>query len=378
MSTLFTNGHKIDAHGQVDNFWMLVDGDTIIQTGTALAPRAETVVDLGGSWLVPGFIDLHGHGGGGHSYDDAVEDIHAALAVHRAHGTTRSVLSLVANPVERLAQSLGVIAELASSDPLILGSHLEGPFLAFPRRGAHNGTFLIEPTADAVATLIEAANGTLRQLTIAPELPGALDAISTLVAAGVTVAVGHTEATYAQSRAAFDRGATLLTHGFNAMPSIHHREPGPVVAAFDDPRVIMELILDGLHVDPHVAHLAFASAQHRVALITDAMAAAGSHDGDYALGSLNVAVRNGMATLRGTTTIAGSTLTQDVALRTAIEKAGIPAHEAVEALTHTPARALGLGHRHGLLAEGYAADAIALSGSWHVERVWAAGVELAR
>jgi N-acetylglucosamine-6-phosphate deacetylase len=257
----------------------------------------------------------------------------------------------------------------------VLGSHLEGPFLAPERRGAHNAAFLLAPDPDAAAALLDAARGTLRQVTIAPELPGALDLIGLFAGHGVVPAVGHTDATYAQTREAFDRGARLLTHGFNAMPGIHHRAPGPLVAAFDDGRALIELILDGVHVDAHVAHLAFASAPGRIALVTDAMAAAGSTDGDYQLGTLNVAVRNGLAMLRGTQTIAGSTLTQDVALRCAVEKAGLDARTAVEALTLTPARALGLDDRHGLLAEGYAADAVALSGSWHVERVWAAGRE---
>jgi N-acetylglucosamine-6-phosphate deacetylase len=376
MSTLFHGGHKLDAHGAVDEFWMVVEGDTITTTGTGLPPRADVEVDLEGAWLVPGFIDLHGHGGGGYSYDKGGDEIAGALAVHRSHGTTRSVLSLVANPVAVLKESLGVITGLVASDPLILGAHLEGPFLAPAARGAHNETFLIEPSAAVIDELLAA--GPVRQVTIAPELPGALDAISRLVDAGVVVAVGHTEATYDQARAAFDRGATLLTHGFNAMPGIHHRAPGPIVAAFDDERTTIEIVLDGVHVSPSVAKLAFASAPGRIALVTDAMAAAGSHDGDYTLGSLTVSVRSGLATLRGTNTIAGSTLTQDVALRCAIVSAGLSPAAAVEALTLTPARVLGIGDRHGLLAEGYAADAVALSGSWHVERVWAAGVELAR
>ena len=374
--TLFHGARKLDANGIVDDFWMVVEGDTITTTGTGLPPRADIEIDLDGSWLTPGFIDLHGHGGGGFSFDSGVDDISGALAVHRSRGTTRSVLSLVANPVESLTESLGVVAGLAASDPLILGAHLEGPFLAPAARGAHNSAFLIEPSVAVVDELLAA--GPVRQITLAPELPGALDLIAHLVDAGVSVALGHTEATYDQARAAFDRGATLLTHGFNAMPGIHHRAPGPIVAAFDDERVTIEIVLDGVHVSPSVARMAFASAPGRVALVTDAMAAAGFHDGDYSLGTLTVSVRDGLATLRGTNTIAGSTLTQDVALRCAVEKAGLEPVAAIEALTHTPARVLGLGARHGLLAEGYAADAVALSGSFHVERVWAAGVELAR
>jgi len=187
------------------------------------------------------------------------------------------------------------------------------------------------------------------------------------------VAVGHTEATFDLAREAFDRGARIVTHVFNAMPGIHHRAPGPVVAAFEDERVILELILDGEHVHPDVAAMVFASAPGRVALVTDAMAAAGSHDGDYTLGSLTVTVHEGIARLRGTPTIAGSTLTQDQALRVAITRSGIAPSVAVEALTLTPARALNLQHRHGLLAAGFAADAVLLDHEWRVSEVWADG-----
>ncbi len=373
MTLLIHSARKLDAAGEVDDFWMLIEGDTILETGTGRAPDAPIKVDAEAKWLVPGFIDLHCHGGGGFSFDDGTSSITAALATHHAHGTTRSVISLVANPLASLESSLSVIADLAHSDPLILGSHLEGPFLSPARRGAHNADFLLEPQPFDVERLIGAARGTLRQLTIAPELPNVLEAIDVLVEAGVTVAVGHTEATFDEARGAFDRGARLLTHAFNAMPGIHHRAPGPVVAAFDDERVTIEIVLDGHHVHPHVAALAFKSAPDRVALVTDAMAAAGASDGDYALGSLTVTVRDGLAMLEGTDTIAGSTLTQDAALRVAIEGAGISARDAVTALTRTPARALGLDHRHGMLAAGFAADAVLLDHEWRVCAVWADG-----
>jgi N-acetylglucosamine-6-phosphate deacetylase len=378
VTILFHGARKLDAGGQVDDFWMLVHGDSIVSTGSGRdLPEATRLVDVAGRWLVPGFIDLHGHGGGGYAYDDGPAEIGSALAAHRAHGTTRAVLSLVANPLPKLRESLRVIADLAESDPLVLGSHLEGPFLAPARRGAHNPEFLLEPTPYQVSELLEASRGTIRQITIAPELPNALDAIDVLVENRVTVAVGHTEATLEITREAFDRGARLLTHAFNAMPGIHHRAPGPVVAAFEDERVSIELILDGRHVHPDVAALAFREAPGRVALVTDAMAAAGATDGDYRLGSLNVTVKDGLAVLSGTSTIAGSTLTQDVALRCAIELARVSPRDAVTALTATPARILGLEHRLGRLAPGFAADAVLLDHDWRVTAVWGNGLQLA-
>ncbi|MGX5681951.1 N-acetylglucosamine-6-phosphate deacetylase [Schumannella luteola] len=375
MSTVFHSARKLDADGQVDGFWMLVESGTIAATGTGPHPDADELVDVAGHWLTPGFLDLHGHGGGGHAFDNGLDEIAAALATHRAHGTTRSVISLVANPLASLRESLQSVAELAATDPLVLGSHLEGPFLAAERRGAHNLEFLRDPDPLEVEELLTAAAGTLRQITLAPELPNAGEAIDVLVEAGVVVAVGHTEASFEQTRAAFDRGARLVTHAFNAMPGIHHRAPGPVVAAFEDERVVLELVLDGVHVHPDVAALAFTAAPGRIALVTDAMAAAGSVDGDYRLGSLNVSVRDGLAVLSGTDTIAGSTLTQDAALRCAV-RTGIPPAAAVEALTRTPARVLGLEKRFGMLAPGFAADAVLLDHEWHVTGVYADGRRL--
>src|SRR5690554_2092968 len=373
MTTVFSGARKLDVDGEVSDFWMLVEDDTITRTGHGEPPSAEHRVDTGGGWLVPGFIDLHCHGGGGHAFDDGDDEIMAALATHRAHGTTRSVISLVANPIAQLRESLEVIADLAEEDPLVLGAHLEGPYLAQERRGAHNHEHLKEPDIYELDGFISASRGTLRQVTIAPELPGAMDAIDHLLQHGVAVGVGHTEAAIDVAREAFDRGASILTHAYNAMPGIHHRVPGPITAAFEDARVTIELILDGLHVHPHVAAMTFRAAPGRIALVTDAMAAAGSEDGDYRLGSLNVSVRGGLAVLRGTNTIAGSTLTQDHALRCAINQAGIAPGDAVTALTSTPARAIGFGDRFGRLAPGFAADAVMLDAEWQVQQVWANG-----
>lgn len=375
MTTLLHSATAVDARGESPDAWVLLDGDTIASVGSgAERPVADVVVDLTGRWITPGFIDLHGHGGGGE--DSATGDLDTALAAHRSHGTTRAVVSLVSNPVDVLVDQLARLAAVAGSDPRVLGAHLEGPFLAPARRGAHAAETLIAPDPATIDRLLAAAAGTLRQVTIAPELPGGLDAVRRFVEAGVVVAVGHTDADAAGARAAFDAGATLLTHAFNAMSGIHHRAPGPVVAAFDDPRVSLELVLDGRHVDPRVAAVAFASAPGRVALITDAMAAAAAHDGTYRLGTLEVAVHDGVATVAGTHTIAGSTLTQDVALRLAVDEVGLSRSEAVAALTATPARILGLGDRLGLLAPGYAADLVVLDDRFTVEAVWSTGARV--
>jgi len=377
VGTVIHSARKLDADGEVDEFWLATEGDRIVETGHGETWRrlaeGREIVDAAGRRLTPGFIDLHGHGGGGYSFDNGPDEIMGALATHRAHGTTRSVISLVTNPLAQLRESLGYIADLTELDPLVLGAHLEGPFLAEGRKGAHNPEFLRDPDLEMIKELIGAARGSLRQITMAPERPNAIEAIEVLVEAGVIVAVGHTEADYDQTVRAFHAGARILTHTFNAMNGIHHRMPGPIVAAFEHPEITLELVLDGIHVHPDVAHLAFTSAPHRVALITDAMAAAGYADGDYRLGTLNVTVTDGKAVLSGTSSIAGSTLTQDTALRIAVERAHVSPTDAVEALTATPARALGLGHELGMLKPGYAADAVLLGHEWAVEGVWAAG-----
>ncbi|TYP83657.1 N-acetylglucosamine-6-phosphate deacetylase [Blastococcus xanthinilyticus] len=372
-TTLLHGGRVVDAGGRRDGGWVLLDGDTIAAVGSGDAPRAGRSVDLAGAWLVPGFVDLHVHGGGGHAAEEGIEGMRAALAAHRGHGTTRSLVSLVAAPLEELAASLAAVADLAEADPRVLGAHLEGPFLSAARCGAHEPAHLRPPAPAAVDRLLAAARGRLRQVTIAPELPGALAAIGQFTAAGVTVAVGHTEAGMELTARAFDAGARVLTHAFNAMPGLGHRAPGPVGAALADSRITLELVLDGQHVHPVVAGLLLSAAPGRVALVSDAMAAAAAGDGRYRLGRADVVVRDGRAVLEGTGTIAGSTLTLDRALRLAVQVVGVDPVAAVTALTLIPARALGLDSRIGRLAPGYAADAVVLDEDWSVQAVWAGG-----
>lgn len=287
------------------------------------------------------YTDVHCHGGGGHAFGDTVEGTLAAFATHRAHGTSRVVCSLVSEPLERTVRAMAVIREAMAIDAGILGVHLEGPFLAPDRKGAHDRSALAIPTPDVVDALLEAADGIVRQITIAPELPHALDAISRFVEAGVVVAVGHTEADADTARAAFDRGATLVTHAFNAMPGVTGRAPGPVGAALADHRVALEVIADGIHVNPLLIAMLFAAAPGRVVLMTDAMAAAAAPPGRYVLGGLDVDVADGRAVIAGTDTLAGSTLTMDRAVEVCVA-AGIPTGEVLAAATTVPSRVFGL------------------------------------
>jgi N-acetylglucosamine-6-phosphate deacetylase len=292
--------------------------------------------------LANSFVDIHCHGGGGHAFGGDVEGTLAALAAHRAHGTGKVVASLVSEPVSVTIAGMDVVRQAMAVDAAILGVHLEGPFISPARKGAHDLATLRLPTRDAVTELLEAGDGIIRQITIAPELDGALDAIEQLVEAGVVVAVGHSEADAATTCAAFDRGATLLTHGFNAMRGIVAREVGPVGAALADERVAIELIADGIHVDPSLVAAVFRAAPGRVVLVTDAMAAAASAPGRYPLGTLQVDVtEDGRAYVAGTQTLAGSTLTMDRAVEVCVA-AGVPEADAVAAATTTPARVIGL------------------------------------
>jgi N-acetylglucosamine-6-phosphate deacetylase len=385
VSLLVHSARRIDAGGEHADAWAFAVAGQIGAVGVGTTWREHVdgpavpagdavVVDACGDRLVPGFVDVHSHGGGGHRFEDGPDAIAAALQVHRQAGTTRSVVSLASSDTARLARSLSDVADLSRRDPLVVGAHLEGPFLSPQRRGAHDPRALRLPSVAEVDLLADAADGTLRQLTLAPELPGAIEVIDHLVARGVVAAVGHTAADYDQTRAAFDAGATLMTHAYNAMAGIGHRAPGPVVAALDHEGVYLEIINDGRHVDRRVVAMTFALAPGRVALVSDAVAAAGLGDGVYRLGSREVTVAGGVARLTRTETLAGSTVTLSESLRHAVA-AGISPVDAVAAVTSVPACALGLAGL-GRVAVGYAADLVLLDDDWRVSRVFAAGEEV--
>jgi N-acetylglucosamine-6-phosphate deacetylase len=326
--------------------WIEVSNDCVESVGSGPPPRPADQ-DLGAVTIAPGFVDTHVHGGGGTNFSAAVRsDTVTAVDFHRRHGTTRLVASLVtAAPDELLHQVSGLADDVR--DGLIDGIHLEGPWLSTLRCGAHQPALMRDPDPAEIDRVLEAAAGAVRMITLAPERDGALAAIGQIVDSGVVAAVGHTEASYEQTRAAIAAGATVATHLLNAMRPINTREPGPVIALLEDPRVTVELITDGVHVDPALyRHVSRSAGPNRVSLVTDAISAAGMNDGTYHLGPLAVDVVNRVARVAGTQTIAGSTATMDHQFRFVVTHSGLGRDEALMAAVRqasiNPARALGL------------------------------------
>jgi N-acetylglucosamine-6-phosphate deacetylase len=347
--------------------WVHLDGDRIADVGPGAPPRPADL-DLGTATVVPGFVDAHVHGGGGQSFDaGSAEAAGTVVRAHLAHGTTTMMASVVSDGYASLTRSVRELSAIVE-DGLLAGIHLEGPWLSPHHAGAHDRAKLAEPAPEQIDTLVEAGGGHLRMVTLAPELPGGLEAVRRLTAAGVIVGIGHTDATYDVARAALDAGASVGTHLFNAMRGLHHREPGPPTALLEHPDAYVELVADGVHLHPAVLRLAAGAKPHLAVLVTDAMAAAAAGDGDYRLGGMAVSVRDGVARLADNGAIAGSTLTMAAAVRYAVQVAGLAIEDVVRAATASPAAMLGL-NGVGALRPGFRADLVVLGEELDVLRV---------
>jgi len=370
--SMLTGARVVSAAGVInDGFVEIEDGRIVaVGSGAAVARVATDITDLDGGWLLPGFIDLHMHGGGGHDVTTSATAAAAAVEFHRAHGTTRTLVSLMAQHVDAMGEQLGWLAALARAGD-IAGVHLEGPFLSAAQCGAQRPENLLMPDVAVLRALLAAGQGSVRTVTIAPELPGALELIRDLVAAGVVAAVGHTAATFDQATAGFQAGATLATHLFNAMGAFDHRAPGPAIAALDA-GAFVEVINDGAHLHDALVRLAARTAAQSLVLVTDAISTTGVGDGNYRLGGQFVQVMNGEArTTSGHR--AGSALTMDAAVRRAVLAVGLPIELAAAAASTTPARVLGLQDRCGAIAAGLAADLVVLDDDLRVQRVMVGG-----
>ena len=370
---------------------VVLAGDRVVHAGRRddpAVPVGTARADLpAGVLLLPGLVDLHCHGGAGGEFGADRDPARRAAEHHHRAGSTTVVASLVSAGPAALVTGMRVSAELAA-EGLVAGVHVEGPFLSPARRGAHDPAALSPVDLGLVDSLLDAARGQWRAMTFAPELAGAADLVRRLVAAGVVPAVGHTDADAATTAAALTRAADLLgnrgrplvTHLFNAMPALHHRDPGPVaasLAAAARREAVVELIADGVHLaDATVAMVLGVLGPGSVALVSDAMAATGMPEGRYRIGELDAVVSAGTARLVDGGAIAGSVSTLLDTVRRCVQHAGVPLPDAVRAASATPASVLGLDHELGGLRPGLRADVLAVDRDLRPVAVWRGGHRL--
>jgi N-acetylglucosamine-6-phosphate deacetylase len=346
------------------------------------AKVVDLTKDLADAILAPGFVDIHMHGGAGLDVMRASPaDLPHLNRFLTTHGVTGYFPTTVAAPLDQTYRALESLAGAIEAGPVSsngavearpLGIHLEGPFLSHKRRGVHPPQYLVEPTLEIFERLWQAARGQVRMMTIAPELPGALEVIAEAAQRKICVSIGHSDAELEAARAGVRAGARHATHTFNAMRPLDHRDPGILAEVLTDRQLTADIIADGIHVAPEVVQLFLqAKGRERAVLITDATAAAGMPDGIYQLGPLRVEVKDGKCTMEGK--LAGSVLTMDRAVRNLTQFADWSLQDAVRAATLNAARAVGLAQRCGVLAPGAEANLVVLSSSGKVCQTFVRG-----
>jgi N-acetylglucosamine-6-phosphate deacetylase len=384
MATILLHvGKAITPKGEVANAGILIrDGEIEMvgpRSGVEL-PSGATEVRATDSTAIPGFVDVHTHGAGGHDVMEANETALSTITGRlAAFGTTSLLATTITASADDTCRSVEGIAKYISGQyqtndarAEILGIHFEGPFLSRERRGVHPTEWLQLPSAELLQRFLQAASGNARILTIAPELLGATPCIDAARSLGLVVSIGHTDATYEQARAAVAHGAHHATHVYNAMRPFTHRDPGVIGAVLTTPEVTAELIADGIHVDEIAMKVLLqAKGAQGVVLISDGTSATGMPDGKYMLGGLEVTVNGGVCR-NAEGRLAGSTLTLDRALRN-IVGLGIPFRDAVRMLTLNPATLLGIEFKKGALRTGADADIVLLNEALEIESVWARG-----
>jgi N-acetylglucosamine-6-phosphate deacetylase len=353
--------------------------------GEVETPRGVREINARGKIVVPGFVDVHIHGAGGHDVMEGTQDaLEAVAATVAAHGTTSLVATTVtASEIETCHSVAGIATYILRSwesaprelSAEILGIHFEGPFISNTRRGVHPSKWIAAPSSEILGQILKKARGTAQIITLAPELPGALDLIAEARRAGLVISLGHTDATYEQAMAAIEAGATHAAHVYNAMRPFSHRETGVLGAVLTSPKVNAELIADGVHVDEAAMRiLVEMKTSERVILVSDGISATGMPDGRYQLGKFEVKVSKGVAR-NAEGKLAGSTLTLDRALRNMVAL-GVPFPAALRMITANPARQIGLAARKGTLAVGADADLVLLNDKLEVSGVMTKGVGL--
>ncbi len=380
MRTLLTAEALITENGLLPEPFLVFEDETVAELGTGDRPRCAEHRDYPGMVLAPAYVDVHTHGARGREVMEATpEPLAAVVSFIARHGVGAYLPTTISAPKDATQRALAGLAREIARPPepgraRPLGIHLEGPFLSHPKRGAHPPHDLLEPSIPFFDQMLEAADGRVTLMTIAPELPGSLELIAHAVARGITVSIGHSDAGTEAAEKAVQAGARSATHTFNAMRRLDHRDPGILGVALTEDALWAELICDGFHTAPAMLKLfARAKPADRAILITDAMSAAGMPDGAYKLGELDVRVANGRA-ITGKDTLAGSTLTLDRGLRNYMREGGVSLADAVHATTRNPARMAGLDA--GFLRAGARADLNVLAPDGTLRAAYLGGVEV--
>jgi N-acetylglucosamine-6-phosphate deacetylase len=388
MKTVFTASRLYTPLEEIQNPLLFVENGLITEVSSRSKkeiPSAASTVDFGDAVLAPGFVDIHIHGGAGLDVMQAAQGelprLHKFLASHGVTGyfptTVAAPLDQTCAALERLADAIdaGDRVSTANGDGVQarpLGIHLEGPFLSHKRRGVHPPEYLLSPTLATFDRLWQASHGRVRMMTIAPEIPGAMEVIAEAKRRNVCVSIGHSDAELSTAQDAVKAGARHATHTFNAMRPLDHRDPGIIGEVLTDASLTADIIADGIHVSPAIVQLFLqAKGVERAVLITDAISAAGMPDGRYQLGPLQVDVKDGKCTMDGR--LAGSVLTMDRAVRNVTQFAGWSLQDAVRAATSTPAQVVGLA-QHGQLAPGREANLVVLSPNGEVRKTIVRGL----
>jgi N-acetylglucosamine-6-phosphate deacetylase len=381
MKTVITAENLVTPAEWIDAPIVIVEDGRIVTVESRSAieiPGGARQIDFPGLTLAPGFIDIHVHGGAGHDVMTADGAALSAFERHMAkHGVTSYLPTTVTAPQERILKALRNLAQAITqpndrNGAVPLGIHLEGPFISHAKRGVHPPENLVPPSPDKLDIFWQASRGTIRMMTIAPEIPGAIETIRRGRSLGVHSSLGHSDATFDQAAAAIAAGADHATHTFNAMRALDHRDPGILGAVLTNDAVTADIIVDGVHVDPSVVRVFLrAKGPERAVLITDAISATGMPDGSYRLGALEVEVKGDRCEYQGR--LAGSVLTLDRAVRNVMSFAGWKLQQAVQLATCNPAQRLGISSERGLVAPGRVADMVALDAEGHVVQTMAAG-----
>lgn len=377
MKTVLRNARILAGDEFRDDLAVVIEDGRITALVSDAAPQlgsADEQVDLGGGWLLPGFIDAQVNGGGGVLFNNTpdVESLRTLAAAHRRFGTTGLLPTLISDDVQVMRRAIDATrAAIAQGVPGVLGIHLEGPYIAPARKGTHDANKFRVPDADEIAMAASLDNG-VTLLTLAPErVP--LESIRALVERGVIVAAGHTAASYEEARAGLDAGIRGFTHLYNAMSPLTGREPGAVGAALEDRDSWIGIIADGVHVHPASLRVALAAKPRgKVMLVTDAMPPVGADSPSYELyGEVITAVDGVVRNAAGS--LAGSALDMATAVRNAVHLLGLPLDEAAHMASRYPAQFLNLDDRLGEIAEGYQADLVLLDDALQVRATWIAG-----